>query len=99
MIKIEENNMGNIAKKQCLEFFRMVREELKLDLDFGFTLAAPSICLGTKILLCENDIQYPWFTKQMILHEITHHLVPEDHKHGSRFHRKYAELVNIFLAG
>ena len=35
----------------------------------------------------------------MILHEIAHHLVPEDNSHGTRFHKKYAELVNRFLAG
>jgi len=98
-MEIAENNMGNISKAQCRRFFGAVKKELTLDIGFGITPTAPSICLGNKILLCENDIQYPWFSKQMILHEITHHLIPEDKVHGSRFHGKYAELVNRFLAG
>ena len=96
--KVEENNMGNISKEQCLTFFRAVKDELALDIGFEFTPATPSICLGDKILLSDNDINYPWFTKQMILHEITHHLVPEDKTHGTRFHQKYAQLVGRFLA-
>ena len=95
----EENNMGNISHKQCLTFFQAIKKELGLAIGFDFTPATPSICLGDKILLCENDIQYPWFTKQMILHEITHHLTPDDNAHGTKFHKKYAELVNRFLAG
>ena len=95
----EENNMGNISKNQCREFFEAVKNELSLDIDCDFTPASPSICLGDKILLCENDIQYPWFTKQMILHEITHHLAPEAKTHGTAFHKKFTELVNRFLAG
>jgi len=98
-LPVEKNNMGNISKEQCLEFFQAVKAELVLGIGFEFTSTTPSICLGDKILLCENDIQYPWFTKQMILHEIAHHLEPDDKFHGVRFHKKYAELVNRFLAG
>ncbi len=99
MGEIAENNMGNMNDEQAGVFFEMVRSELGLDLEFGITPTSPSICLGSKILICENDLQYPWFTKQMILHEITHHLIPNDHTHGSSFHKKYAELVGIFLGG
>lgn len=96
----EENNMGNISHDQCRKFFNAVKAELGLEgFGFKFTPATPSICFGDYMLLCENDVGYPWFTKQMILHEITHHLVPEDNSHGNRFHKKYAELVTRFLGG
>ena len=96
----EENNMGDMDAKQAKAFFNAVRAELDLgDFGFGITPASPSICLGDKILICKKDLHYPWFTKQMILHEIAHHLVPEDTSHGTRFHRKFAELVSRFLAG
>lgn len=97
---IEENNIGNMDAIQARDFFWAVSDSLKLGGDFGFGITtAGSVCLGDKILIDERDLNYPWFTKQMILHEITHHLVPEDTKHGTRFHRKYAELVNSFLVG
>lgn len=96
---IEENNMGNMDATQAEEFFVNVKDELNLrDFSFGIT-AAGSICLGDRILIDERDLQYPWFTKQMILHEIAHHLSPSDKTHGTSFHRKYAELVYKFLAG
>ena len=99
-MKIEENNMGNMGAKQAGQFFNLVATELGLvNFGFGITPVSPSICLGDKILLCDKDLDYPWFTKQMILHEIAHHLMPEDNSHGTRFHKKYAELVNRFLAG
>lgn len=95
----EENNMGNMNATQAEEFFNIVKEELGLaDFGFGITTAG-SICLGNKILIDKKDLHYPWFTKQIILHEIAHHIVPEARTHGSQFHRKYAELVDRFLAG
>lgn len=94
-----ENNMGNMDATQAEGFFNDVKAELELS-DFGFGITtAGSICMGDKILIDERDLNYPWFTKQLILHEIAHHLVPEDMTHGTRFHKKYAELVNRFLAG
>lgn len=95
----EENNMGNMDAQQAEAYFNAVKEDLGLSIGFAVTPTAPSICLGDKILLCENDLQYPWFTKMMILHETTHHLTPEDHRHGTTFHHKFAELVLRFLAG
>lgn len=95
----EENNMGNMDAEQAGDFFNIVRDGLGLtNLGFRVTPTAPSICLGDKILLCEKDLNYPWFTKQMILHEISHYLVRDDRTHGTRFHSKYAELVIQFLA-
>lgn len=95
----EENNMGNLDAKQAEDYFNAVVAELELS-DFGFGITtAGSICMGDKILIDERDLQYPWFTKQMILHEITHHLAPEARKHGTLFHRVFAELVNRFLGG
>lgn len=98
-MKADENNMGNMDAVQAKRFFGGVRDDLGID-GFGFevTPTAPSICLGDKILLCENDLQYPWFTKMMILHEITHHLVPEDYTHGTQFHKKFGHLVLKYLA-
>ena len=94
-----ENNMGNMDAGQAEEFFNSVKAELGLgELGFGITTAG-SICMGDKILIDEKDLHYPWFTKQMVLHEIAHHLAPEDSTHGTRFHKKYAELVSRFLAG
>ena len=96
---MEENNMGNMDATQAEGYFNIVRDKLSLG-NFGFGVTtAGSICLGNKILIDERDLGYPWFAKQMILHEITHHLVPEDNSHGTRFHKKYAELVSEFLAG
>ena len=96
---IEENNMGNMDAVQAKDFFNTVKGELNIS-DFGFGITtAGSICLGGRILIDERDLSYPWFTKQTILHEITHHLVPGDMSHGTRFHKKYAELINRFLAG
>jgi len=93
----EENNIGNMDAKQARKF--AVRAELGLS-DFGFGITtAGTICMGDKILIDKRDLHYPWFTKQLILHEIAHHLSPEDDRHGTRFHKKYAELVNRFLAG
>lgn len=98
-MKIEENNMGNMDAKQAKRFFNEVAAELDLG-DFGFGITtAGSICMGDRILIDEKDLQYPWFTKQLILHEITHHIAPEARTHGSAFHRKYAELVSRFLGG
>ena len=99
MTKVEENNMGTMDAVQAKDFFNMVKEDLGLN-DFGFSITtAGSICLSDKMLIDERDLQYPWHTKHMILHEITHHLAPEAKMHGSQFHRVYAELVNRFLAG
>lgn len=96
---IEENNMGNMDAMQAEKFFNNVKDELNLGgFNFGITTAG-SICLKDRILIDKRDLNYPWFTKQMILHEIAHHLAPEDKTHGVKFHRKYAELVNKFLAG
>lgn len=91
--------MGNMDATQAEEFFNAVKAELGLS-DFGFGITtAGSICMGDKILIDERDLQYPWFTKQLILHEIAHHLSQGDYMHGTTFHKKYAELVNRFLAG
>ena len=98
-MNIEENNMGNMDALQARDFFGEVRAELKLGDKFGFGITtAGSICLDDRILIDEKDLSYPWFTKQMILHEIAHHLAPNDKTHGTRFHGKYAVLVNRFLA-
>lgn len=97
---IEENNMGNMDAIQARDFFWVVSDCLKLGGNFGFGITtAGSICLDDRILIDERDLNYPWHTKQMILHEITHHLIPEDRSHGTKFHKKFAELVGRFLAG
>ena len=91
--------MGNMDALQAEAFFCTVRDDLGLS-SFGFGITtAGSICLNDKILIDERDLHYPWHTKHTILHEITHHLTPQDKTHGTEFHRKYAELVNRFLAG
>lgn len=96
---VEENNMGNMGATQAEDYFNAIVAELGL-VDFGFGITTSgSICLKDKILIDERDLQYPWHTKHMILHELTHHLVPEDNFHGIRFHKKYADLVSRFLAG
>ena len=96
----EENNMGNMDATQAEDFFWVVSNSLNLGGGFGFGITmAGSICLGDKILIDERDLSYPWHTKQMILHEITHHLIPDDKTHGTKFHKKYAELISRFLAG
>ena len=98
-MEVEENNMGNMDAKQAERFFNDVKDALNLE-DFGFGITtAGSICLSDKILIDERDLHYPWYTKQMILHEIAHHLAPQDNSHGTGFHKKYAELVMRFLAG
>ena len=96
-VKIVENNMGNMDATQAEEYFNTVKSQLNLGLGFGITTAG-SICLRDRILIDERDLNYPWFTKQLILHEIAHYLTREDNSHGTRFHKKYAELVNRFLA-
>lgn len=99
LLSPEENNMGNMDASQAEQFFSEVRNSLELG-NFGFGITTGgSICLGDKILIDERDLGYPWHTKQMILHEVTHHLVPKDTTHGTRFHSKYAELVSRFLGG
>jgi len=98
-VRIDENNMGNMNAKQAEEFFNMVRDDLGLK-DFGFGITtAGSICLPDKILIDERDLQYPWHTKHMILHELTHHIAPNAKLHGTRFHMEYANLVLRYLAG
>jgi hypothetical protein len=92
--------MGNMDGRKAETWFNAVKAELGLSkLGFDITPTSPSICLGDKILICEKDLHYPWFTKQVILHEISHHLVPIDKTHGTAFHKVYAGLVSQFLAG
>ncbi len=96
----QENNMGNMDAIDARDFFWAVSDELGLGGNFGFGITtAGSICIGDKILIDERDLNYPWFAKQLILHEIAHHLTPNDNTHGTRFHKVYSELVNKFLAG
>ncbi len=100
MVHIEENNMGNMTAEQAVKFFHMVKESQGLTgLEFDITPISPSIYLGYKILLCESDLQYPWFTKMMILHEFAHHFAPQDTTHGTQFHREFGRLVVKYLAG
>lgn len=94
----KENNMGNMSQEEAIEFFSQVKDSLGESVSLDFTTAG-SICIGDTIFLDYRDLQYPWYTKQMILHEIAHHLVPEDYTHGTKFHQKYAYLVSRFLAG
>jgi len=92
----KDNNMGNITVEQAESFFNAIILELGITLQFEITDAG-SICIKDKIFIDKKDLQYPWFTKQLILHEIAHYLVPDDYIHGTRFHEKYAELVERFL--
>jgi len=95
----EENNMGNMSAEQAEEYFNAVVAKLELG-NFGFGITtAGSICMGDKILIDEKDLQLPWFTKQLVLHEIAHHLTQDDRRHGTRFHRTFAVMVDRFLAG
>lgn len=95
----EENNMGNMDAQQAEAYFNAVVLDLGINkLKFQLTTAG-SVCLGINVYIDNKDLQYPWFTKQLILHEITHYLEPQAKTHGTLFHARYALLVKRYLAG
>ena len=98
-MKVAEDNMGTMDASQARRFFREVTNELDLGyLAFHITTAG-SVYIDGSIFIDKKDLHYPWYTKQLILHEIAHHLSPKDFSHGTAFHKQYAKLINTFLVG
>ncbi len=91
-----ENNMGNMSKDEAIEFFNAVKEDLHEPIRLEFTDAG-SICIKDTIFLDYRDLQYPWYTKQMVLHEVAQYLEPDDMMHGTRFHYSFANLIQKYL--
>ncbi len=94
------NNIGCMSKVQIENFAAMVLQQCGYLYTMKWT-AAGDIMIEPFIYIDERHIdEYPYIVKERVLHEIAHiDTHPQDDRHGEIFHRKYAELVNRFLAG
>ena len=94
------NNIGCMSKAEIEDFATMVLKEC----DYPYTMkwtTAGDIVIEPFIYIDERHInEYPYMAKERVLHEVAHiDTHPQDDRHGELFHRRYAELVNRFLAG
>lgn len=94
------NNIGCMSKSEIEDFATMVLEECGYPYTMKWTTAG-DIVIEPFIYIDERHIdEYPYMVKERVLHEVAHiDTHPQDDRHGELFHRRYAELVNRFLAG
>lgn len=89
-------NIGAVTEEEIMAFAEHVKAELGFQHTFEWSLAQPSICLETRILLRRQLIgEYPWVAKEEVLHEVTHIFVGNGH--GGSFFTEYARLVHRFM--
>ncbi|KKK60662.1 hypothetical protein LCGC14_3022130, partial [marine sediment metagenome] len=94
------NNIGCMGKTEIEDFATMVLRECGYSYTMKWTTAG-DIVIKPFVYIDESHInEYPYIVKERVLHEVAHiDTWPQDDRHGELFHRKYAELVNRFLAG
>ena len=93
------NNIGCMSRVQIEDFAARVLRECGYPYTMKWTTAG-DIMIEPFIYIDERHIdEYPYIVKERVLHEIAHiDTHPQDDRHGELFYRRYAELVNRFLA-